>query len=290
MISEKKLREKILQAQRNEITEHIVYRRLAALIKDKAKSKVLEDIANEEKEHYQFWKTLTDQDVAPDRFKISFFVFICRVFGLTFGFKLMEQGEELAQDVYAKIKSIAPQVEKIIQDEEKHENELIDLIDEERLKYVSSVVLGLNDAIVEFTGALAGFSLALQNTRLVAIVGVITGIAASLSMAAAEYLSTKHEDTQKDPFKSAIATGVVYVITVALLILPYLFFKNIFVCLGLVIVLALLIILVFTYYISVAKELNFRKRFLEMASISLGVAAIIFLIGLVIRNVFGIEV
>jgi VIT1/CCC1 family predicted Fe2+/Mn2+ transporter len=290
MISEKKLREKILQAQKNEITEYIIYRKLADLLKDRKRAEILEAISRDEKAHYEFWKTLTGQDVAPDRFKIYFFVFICRVFGLTFGFKLLEQGEDLAQDAYEQIKQVSPQVEKIIHDEEKHENELIDLIDEERLKYVSSVVLGLNDAIVEFTGALAGFSLALQNTRLVAIVGVITGIAASLSMAAAEYLSTKHEDTQKDPFKSAIITGAVYTITVALLILPYLFFKSIFLCLGLVIVLALLIIFVFTYYISVAKELDFRKRFLEMAAISLGVAAIIFLIGLMIRKVFGIEV
>jgi VIT1/CCC1 family predicted Fe2+/Mn2+ transporter len=202
----------------------------------------------------------------------------------------MEQGEDLAQDVYEKIKQVSPQVEKIINDEEKHENELIDLIDEERLKYVSSVVLGLNDALVELTGALVGFTLALQNTRLVGIVGLITGIAASMSMAASEYLSTKQEETEKSPLKASIYTGIAYVITVILLIVPYLIFKNIFFCLGLVVSVALLVIFIFTYYISVAKELDFKKRFLEMAGISLGVAAINFLIGLLVRNVFGIKV
>ena len=40
--------------------------------------------------------------------------------------------------------------------EEEHERELIALIDEERLRDMGSVVLGLNDALVEFTGMLAG--------------------------------------------------------------------------------------------------------------------------------------
>jgi VIT1/CCC1 family predicted Fe2+/Mn2+ transporter len=287
---EKELKQSILQAQKNEITEHKIYQKLAGLLIDKKRAAVLEGIARDEKAHYEFWKTLTNQDVAPDKGKIYFFIFICRVFGLTFGFKLMEQGEGLAQDVYEKIKQVSPQVEKIINDEEKHENELIDLIDEERLKYVSSVVLGLNDALVELTGALVGFTLALQNTRLVGIVGLITGIAASMSMAASEYLSTKQEETEKSPLKASIYTGIAYVITVILLIVPYLIFKNIFFCLGLVVSVALLVIFIFTYYISVAKELDFKKRFLEMAGISLGVAAINFLIGLLVRNVFGIKV
>jgi len=50
----------------------------------------------------------------------------------------------------------------------------------------------------------------------------------------------------------------------------------------------ILIILIFTYYISVAKEIPFKKRFLEMALISLGIAAISFGIGVLIKIFFGI--
>jgi VIT1/CCC1 family predicted Fe2+/Mn2+ transporter len=284
------LKKTILGAQRNEISENIIYSRLAGFLKDKDKAAILRGIAGDELAHYKFWKTLSGREVAPDKFKIDFFVFISRVFGLTFGLKLLEKGEDLAQDAYDKIKAVAPEVEKIIGDEGRHENELIDLIDEERLKYASSVVLGLNDALVELTGALVGFTLALQNTRLVGIVGLITGIAASMSMAASGYLSAKQENTGKDPIKASIVTGSAYVVTVILLITPYLFFKNIFVCLGMVLAVAIFIIFVFTYYISVAKELDFKKRFLEMAGISLGVAAINFGIGLIVRKVFGISV
>jgi len=284
------LREKILKAQRNEIAGHLIYGKLAKGLKDKEKSHILEKISRQELKHYEFWQSLTQEKTKPNKLKIFFYIFIAKLFGLTFGLKLLEKGEELAQDDYERLKSISSHIDEIIQDENSHENQLINLIDEERLKYVSSIVLGLNDALVELTGALVGFTLALQNTRLVGIVGLITGIAASLSMAASEYLSTRQEETEKSPLKSCIYTGTTYILTVIILILPYLLFKNIYFCLSLVILFALSIIFVFTYYISVAKDLNFRKRLFEMAGISLGVAAINFIIGIIVRKAFGIEI
>lgn len=284
------LKRKVLKAQRSEITDHIVYKKLSAIVKIKKHSEILEKISQEELEHYGIFKDITNQELAPDRLKIFLYVFISKIFGLNFGLRLMENGEDLTQDTYEEIKELSPKIEEIIRDERRHENELLNLIDEERLKYVSSMVLGLNDALVELTGALAGFTLAIQNTKLIGVVGLITGIAASMSMAASEYLSTKQEESEKSPLKASIYTGFAYVGTVMLLIFPYLLFKNIFICLGFVIFNALLVILIFTFYISVAKELNFRKRFLEMAGLSLSIAIINFFIGLIIRKVFGVEV
>jgi VIT1/CCC1 family predicted Fe2+/Mn2+ transporter len=284
------LKKKVLAAQKNEATEQVIYHKLACCLKDKTQAGILEKISHDEGSHYDFWKALTGTEVKPDKVKVAFFVFLSRVFGLTFGLKLMENGEELAQDVYAKLAEISPGVKSIIDDEESHENQLIDLIGEEKLLYISSVVLGLNDALVELTGALVGFSLALQKTHLVAIVGSITGIAAALSMAASEYLSTKQEDTKKDPVRASIYTGITYIFTVALLVMPYMFLHNVYACIGLVLSVALLAIFVFTFYISVAKGLSFKTRFLEMAGISLGIAAINFLIGLAIRKWIGVDV
>ncbi|MFA5008934.1 MAG: VIT1/CCC1 transporter family protein [Candidatus Omnitrophota bacterium] len=284
------LKTKVLSAQRNELTEHIIYKNLASVIKNKEQSEILARISKEELTHSDFFKSITQEDCAPDNFKVFLYVFISRTFGLNFGLKLMESGEDLAQDAYDRLKEISPQIENIINDEEKHESELIDLINEERLKYVSSIVLGLNDALVELTGALAGFTLALQNTRLIAIIGLITGIAASMSMAASEYLSTKQEETDKSPLRASIYTGIAYVLTVLFLISPYILFKNIFICLGFTIVNALLVIFIFTFYVSVAKGLNFKKRFFEMAGLSLSITAITFFVGFAIRKIFGVEV
>lgn len=281
----------LLISQKSEITEYFIYLRLSKSLKNERNKKALKDIAADELKHYNFWKKYTEKDVKPDKWKMFKYFWIAKIFGLTFGVKLMEKGERKAQVNYNEIAKQIPQAKGIIADEEKHEQELINMhIQEERMRYVSSVVLGLNDALVELTGALAGFTFAIQKTRLIALVGLITGIAASFSMAASEYLSTKSEESSRNPLKSSFYTGSAYFLTVILLVLPYFILKNYLFCLALTIIIALLIIMIFNYYIAVAKDLSFKKRFLEMAAISLGVAAFSFLIGYIIRVLFGIEI
>jgi len=165
-----------------------------------------------------------------------------------------------------------PDTKAIVRNEDEHERQLMNLIDEERPRYVSSMVLGLNDALVEFTGALAGYTSALQNTRLVIMIGLITGVAASLSMATSEYLSTKSEGNTKNPLRAAAYTGIAYVLTVLFIVLPYMLLMDVYACLSSSIVAAIIVIFLFTFYISVVKDLPFRKRSLEMTTISLGIA------------------
>lgn len=282
--------EQIRGFQKNEITEYHIYSRLAKRVKNKENSKVLEHIANEEHSHYNFWKEITGVDVKPGRRKIFYFYMIARILGLTFGIKLMERGENKANKNYSLFAAVIPEAVRIAKDEDAHEQKLINMIREEKLNYMGSVVLGLNDALVELTGALAGLSLALQNTRVIAFVGLITGLAASLSMAASEYLSTKSEENANEAAVSALYTGIAYVFTVLILILPYFLFTHYLVCLALTILLAVIIIFLFNFYISVAKDYDFNKRFTEMLVISLGVAAVSFGIGFAIRNIFGIDV
>lgn len=284
------LRQRLLAAQRNEITEYNIYRRIAATLPDAGNRQIMEQIGADEMGHYNEWKKYTGQDVGPKWLIVWFYTFISRLFGFTFGVKLMEQGEQGAQVNYAEIAKIIPDIQKIHADEEAHEAKLLDMLDEERLRYAGSVVLGLNDALVELTGALAGLTLALQNVQLIALSGLITGIAASMSMAASEYLSTSAEKSDKHPVRAAIYTGIAYVLTVTLLILPYLLLKNEYICLAISLTTAVLIIAVFNYYIAVAKGENFRRRFVEMAGLSLSVAAFSFVIGYFIRMWLGVEV
>jgi Uncharacterized membrane protein len=276
--------------QKNEITEYHIYTRLAKIIKDQNNAAILERIGKEEKVHYEIWKKYTQTEIKPNKLRIFWFYYISKIFGITFGIKLLEHGEENAQKVYSCYLEDIPEAKHIMDEEDAHEHELIGMIDEERLKYVGSMVLGLNDALVELTGALAGLSLALQNTRLIAMAGLISGIAAGFSMAAAGYLSEKAEEGSKNAIKSATYTGIAYFITLFLLISPYLFLSHYMVCLAVTIVIAILIIYVFNYYISVAKDLNFRHRFWEMTIISLGVSAITFVISFVVKKALGVDV
>lgn len=282
------LKKQILAIQKNELTEHLIYKRLAFSMENSGNKDVLNRIADDELRHYNFFKRYTERDIAASNFLRWEYFLISKILGLTFGIKLMEKGEKRAQAVYEKFIEVVPEAKEIIRDENEHETELLNLIDEEKLKYVGSMVLGLNDALVELTGALAGLTFALQNTRLVATAGLITGIAASLSMASSEYLSTKTEG-DKNPVKASIYTGITYFLTVLFLIFPYLIFKNIYLCLTFTIFNAIMVILFFTFYTSVAKDMPFRKRFCEMAFISLGIAFLSFLIGLFVRMFLRID-
>jgi VIT1/CCC1 family predicted Fe2+/Mn2+ transporter len=219
------LREKLLRVQKNEITGHLVYERLSRSVKDVHNRDVLKRISADELKHYDFWKQHTQEDAKPDKSVVWKYLLISRVLGITFGLKLMEKGEEAAQQTYTKISESIPSAASIVAEEDQHERELLDLIDEERLRYVGSMVLGLNDALVELTGALAGLTLVLENACLVAMAGLITGIAASFSMAASEYLSTKTEGA-RDPLKASVYTCSAYILTVLFLIFPFLLLTN----------------------------------------------------------------
>ena len=284
--------EMILKAQQAEITEHHIYKRLAEMSGDEHNSEILRNIAADEKSHYEFWADHTGKTIKPNRFKIFLYTLLARLMGFTFAIRLMERGEDLAQENYHVLAEEISAVRDIEEDENAHEEALIDMLEEEKLQYASSIVLGLNDALVELTGAIAGLTFALQNPQLVAVAALVTGISASLSMGGSEYLSTKTDDSAvKDPLRASVYTGVAYIFAVAILVLPFFVAGNsIYLALAWTLLNAVLIILGFTYYISVARNENFPRRFLEMVSISMGVALVSFGIGLLVRQVLGIDV
>ena len=281
----------ITKMQQNELTESVIYAEIAKKAKGEENKKVLIRLSEEEHAHYEIWKKYTGIEMKPEQKKVRKFKFLASTLGFTFAVKLMENGEEGAQEEYAILEAEVSESTIIKRQEEEHEAALLEMLDEERLQYVGSMVLGLNDALVELTGTLAGLTFALQNTRLVALSGLITGISATLSMASSEFLSAKSEG-RHDALKSCAYTGSAYVATVALLIAPYLIFssENFVFALISMLVIVVLIIAGFTYYISVAQGISFKKRFKEMATISLSVAFISFIVGLLVKQFLGIDI
>ena len=279
----------IKKMQQNELNESIIYKKIAKFAKGEENKKTLERLANEERAHYEIWKNYTNIEMKPKKAKVLKYTLIARFLGFTFAVKLMERGEELAQEKYEQITKEVPESVHIREQEEEHEAALLDILDEEKLHYVGSMVLGLSDALVELAGSLAGFTFALQNTKLVALSGLIVGISATFSMASSEFLSAKSEG-RNDAFKSCSYTGVAYLLTVVALIAPYLIFSNPIVALAVMIGIIVLIIAGFTYYTSVAQDLKFLSRFLEMAGISIGVAVISFGVGILAKQLLGVDI
>jgi VIT1/CCC1 family predicted Fe2+/Mn2+ transporter len=281
-INEKMLKS-ALSVQRREITEYYVYTRLAEFCKDPHNAEVLRSVGAAEKKHASFWRGKTGVHVRPQYFRIFWTVFLAKFLGLTFVLKRMEKREGTASKQYLFFIREFPEVVPLSEEEAVHEQQNLAMLDEERLRYIGSIVLGLNDALVELTGALAGFTLALGETRLISLAGLVTGISAAFSMGASEYLSRK-ADGDSRAVKSAVYTGTAYIITVVFLILPFLLAADKFVALGITLTLAVCIIFFFNYYLSTARDLDFKRRFGEMTLISLGVAAFSFGIGWVLKS------
>ena len=281
----------VLKMQQNELTESVIYKRIAKFAKGSENKKTLQRLSKEEHAHYQIWKSYTGVSMKPQAFKVFWYTLMARLLGFTFAVKLMERGEEGAQEEYKLLAREVSESAHIRQQEEEHEQALLAMLDEERLQYVGSMVLGLSDALVELTGSLAGFCFALQDTKLIAVSGLIVGISATFSMASSEFLSAKSEG-RNDALKSCAYTGVAYLVTVILMILPFLLFPagQFIPALICTLVIIVLIIAGFTYYTSVAQDRPFGARFWEMSLISLGVAVLSFVVGIIAKTVLGVEV
>ncbi|MBL3592126.1 MAG: VIT1/CCC1 transporter family protein [Synergistaceae bacterium] len=283
------LRGRLLAFQRTELTEAALYEALARRVGGE-NGEVLKRVAADERRHGAIWQGYTGTEVRPQMWRVRLYLLLARLFGFTFAIKLLEKREDRAQGGYESLVDVFPETREIIADETRHEESLIGLLDEERLRYMSSMILGLNDALVELTGALAGLSLALADSATVALAGLITGIAAALSMSASEYLSQKSEGGDGHPLKAALYTGAAYLATVAVLILPFFVFHHPLLALAFTLAGGVAVIVIFTFFMAVVRDISFRRNFAEMVSISLGVAAVSFLIGLAARRFLGADV
>ena len=280
----------IRQMQQSELTESVIYEKIAAFAKGEENQKMLMHLAQEEKAHYEIWKKYTGIEMKPQMWKVLKYTFLARILGFTFAVKLMEKGEENAQSEYDLLADEVEESIQIRQQEQEHEQALLGMLDEERLQYVGSMVLGLSDALVELTGSLAGFAFALQNNRLIALSGLIVGISATFSMASSEFLSARSEG-RSDALKACSYTGTAYLLTVIALIAPYLLFGPGQYLPALICMLAVVVLIIagFTYYTSVAQDQPFKSRFFEMAGISITVAVVSFIVGILAKQFLGVD-
>lgn len=145
-------------------------------------------------------------------------------------------------------------------------------------KYISAVILGLNDALIELTGALAGFTMVLPDNRTIVLAGLTTGVAATLSMAASEYLSQEADNTPLHPLLAACVTGGTYFVTVIVLLIPFIIVNSPFLALSGCVLFAALMIFLFTFFESLFRRQSFIRLCSKMLVISFGVALLSFCI------------
>ncbi len=279
--------DRLLEYQKNEITEHVLYGRLAARAKGK-NAALLKKISDDELRHYHYFKKITGREISPGGFRIIFFAFISRLFGFTFTIKMMENGEVQAEHNYEGVEALFPGIRSIIRDEVKHEEALIGQIEEDVLKHMGSMVLAINNSIQEITGIVVGLTFALGDSIMIGKTALISGLAATLAMVASEYLSQKAESEDRAvPRKAALYTGIVYVAVVVFLVAPFFIFADHYTALAVAITAVVFIVSVFTFFMSVVKGLNYLKALAEVSIITGIVVALSSSLGVALKHIFG---
>lgn len=291
------MQQEYLDRAQNELTEHLVYGKLARREKNPENRALLEKLSAQEKSHYEFWKSLAEENngkkvtvIKPRATGLYGIPLLRTVFGVTFTTKILETHEEDSIAIYEKMLATIPEshrarLREIIADEKTHEQSFIDNLKEKRVSYVGFIALGLADAIVEITGVHAGFLGVTGSTLIAGVSGVIVGFAAAISMGSAAYLQAK-QDTGKSAIASAFITSFSYFGSVILLALPYFLIRTMLTAFTVSTSVGIILLGAFTFYTAVLFNRKFSREFTEAASLMLGTALATFILGNVIGGVF----
>jgi vacuolar iron transporter family protein len=281
---------------KDEMTDYTVYKLLSEDVKDRKIKSVFSRLSAMEYTHYRFWKKYCAEDasIRPRMATVSFVLFLRRILGESFVIKYLEGGETAAIKKYEAMRTLIPKADKkfferIIKDEEIHERAFADQIQGTYIKYVSFVVLGLADALVEVAGIHAG-SLGIYNsTFLTGLAGIIAGAAASLSMASAAYAQAK-QGFEGSASTAAAYTGGSYFVGAVILASPYFITHDAIAAIIISLSFGMIMIALVSWYNSIMSGSNFKKDFSQLAGIMVCATVVLFVMGLVIRSIFGISI
>ncbi len=282
------LQERLKKMCRDEFEAHNMYKFLAdRLIRNERVRGVFKKASEDERVHYEVLREVVGEcKSSVSAIRVVGYIIIYLIFGTTIFLKITESLERSALKSYNELSKLGGELSdrilKLIEDEGRHEVELINSLDERRVKYLGSIILGVSDALVELTGVYAGALGALSSTSEAGLIGVLAGISAALSMAVASYAQAKQE-VGKSPRLAATFTGLAYLTVVALLAIPYFITTSLIMAFSSMLVIALIVIAYMTYSGAVIYGRNFLREFGETSALLLGVAFLLYILG----NLFG---
>lgn len=282
--------QRLKELQQKEITESAVYEYLAGKVKGEDNRKIMARLSKDELRHYNVWKGYTDIDMKPQKSHVLFHKLMARIFGYTFAAKVMENNEGRAQRDYDALTAEVPESAQIRDEEVIHEAALLKMTKEESLSYIGSIVLGLNDALMELVALLSGITFTLQDTKMAGLAALIVGICSTLAVGATEFLAARSQG-HGSGMKAALYTGLGFFLTTLLLVIPYFAlpseaFTAAFICMA---VIAVIIIALFNYYVSVVNNFNFKARFFQMLAISTVIGAVVYLVAHTAGGLLGVH-
>lgn len=280
---------------------------------------ILDELIRVEEGHVAFWQNFFGLKIEKldfrRRLKLAVVSFVCRMFGEQATRIVLEATEIYGIKKYLalwelyKHEPMGEATRAILIDELKHEDEIVAgfsgrVINPERIR---SIFLGFNDGLVEILGAIAGFFAAFRDPGAVLLAGITVAVAGSFSMAASAYAGLSSEKEMKEVERKKVAflnheqeaagnnqaapmaalVGVSYFLGAVIPILPVLFGSHnavisILVGAGMVVVVS--------WILAFLSGMDAKKRVLLNLCIAGLAAGITYILGLALRNVFGIAV
>ncbi|OGI21753.1 MAG: hypothetical protein A3J06_02500 [Candidatus Moranbacteria bacterium RIFCSPLOWO2_02_FULL_48_19] len=280
---------------------------------------LLDELIPIEERHFRFWQDFFKVAGAElgkaRRFKLSMVVLFCRVFrgaGVSLILEAIEiNGVKKYLRVWEMYKDepLGKAVREILDDELRHEDAIVSdkikrQVHPERIR---DVFLGLNDGLVEILGTLSGFFAAFHSVS--AVLGAVStvAIAGAFSMAAGafvaissereveatekgkkKFMSGETDETKTShPLASALVVGISYLFGAAIPILPVFFgAENIWLSL----LVSGAVIIGVSYLLAFLSGMEVKRR-IAMNLVIIGLAvAVTWLIGILARDYFGINV
>ena len=273
----------------DEFSDYTLYDRLSKTVKDGSPfEEVLKHLSATELGHSEFWKKyVPGEEPRVSRFKLYWVLFLRRIFGLTFATRYLDRHEGNVVKEYESIAHLIPDsdkgaFDKMVADEKEHENAFSQKIESSTVSYISFVVLGLADALVEISGIHAGSLGFYDRTEIAGLAGVIAGAAASMAMASAAFAQAR-AGFKGSARLSAAYTGVSYFVTAIVLAAPYFLTANMVYALSSSLSLAVLILVLTTYYSTVIQSRPFTRDFLEILAILFGATIVLYVFGSLVR-------
>jgi vacuolar iron transporter family protein len=295
-MSSQELSEIAVSEARDEITDYTTYKRLASSEKSPSNREMFEKLSAMERRHYDLWMKYRPEgtEIGPKKATVYLVLFLRRLFGASFAIKFLEKRESTTVKRYEALAGDVPpedqaEFQSMIQDEKEHETAFADLVAGTYVKYISFIVLGLADALVEIAGIHAGSLGIYKSTELTGLAGIIAGAAASLAMASAAFAQAK-QGFEGSPTLAAGYTGGSYFVAAVVLALPYFLTRTMFAALAISLALGLVMISFSTWYNSVLSGGRFSRDFAELAAVMLGATLVLYIVGNIVRVAFGITI
>ncbi len=273
----------------DEYSDYMLYDRLSRTVEAESPySEALRELSATERRHYEFWKRYVPEEKPKlSKPKLYWVLLLRKVLGLTFASRYLDRHESKVIGEYRGLASMIPEADKkdfdaMVDDEVSHEKEFELRIETTAVRYISFIVLGLADALVEITGIHAGSLGLYSRTEIAGLAGIVAGAAASLAMASAAFAQAK-QGFKGSARLSATYTGVSYFVTAVVLAAPYFLTKDMLYALSASLSLGVAILALTSYYSSIITTKPFKRDFLEILAIMFAVTVVLYIFGYSVR-------